>query len=292
VAVMEVYSDASEIGGHLAIGTLLFRKKNIKPFEKKWRAMLRKYDITYFHMTDCNATPPRGPHKHQTEKECDACAREAIAIILEFATKGCIFSVKKSDFYEIITERGIMPNPFTLGAWFTLFDIRNWADHRDPIARISYVFEAGDEHQKDANALLTGIAEQPERAEAFRYRNHAFVPKISSYPAQAADILAWHGAKHIHRRSAGNYRLRGDFNEIITKLHVTDGYHEPQWLQQLVEVAKRRAGKYGNELAGLAFRLTEANARQLSSRFAEILSRDGDLAKGLKEFLELPELGA
>jgi hypothetical protein len=287
---MEVYSDASKIGGHLAIGSLLFRKKNIRPFEKKWRAMLRKYGISHFHMTDCNATPPQGPHKDQTEEECDACAREAIAIILEFATKGCIFSVKKSDFYEIITKRGIMPNPFTLGVWFTLLDIRNWAELSDPIARISYVFEAGDDHQKDANALLTGVAEQPERAIAYRYRNHAFVPKIASCPAQAADILAWHGAKHIHRKSEGNYKLRGDFNEIITKLHVTDGYHDPAWLHQLVQVAEKRGGKYGNEIAGLAFRLTEANTRQVSRNLAEVLSREGDIIGNLQDWFSRSEI--
>lgn len=288
VAVMEVYSDASEIGGHLAIGSLLFRKKNIKPFEKRWRAMLRKYQISHYHMTDCNVG--RGPFEGKDEAECDKCAREAIAIILEFATQGCIFSVKKSDFNEIVTERGVMPNPFTLGVWFTLFDLRNWADNNDPNARISYLFEAGDDHQKDANNLLIGVAEQPERVAAFHYRNHAFVPKMLSMPAQAADILAWHGAKHNHRRSEGNYRLRGDFNEIITKLHVTDGDHDPERLRNIVKVAEERAGKYGNEIAGLAFRMTESNAHRLWGRLSEIFMRDGDPASALQEFLSRPPL--
>jgi hypothetical protein len=286
VAVMEVYSDASEIGDHLAIGALLFRKKDIKPFEKKWRAMLRKYDIAFFHMTDCNASPPRGPFKGKTEGECDDCAREAIAIILEFAKRGAIFAVSKSDFNEIIGERGMMPNPFTMCAWWILFDIAAWAEANDPIARISYIFEAGDDHQKDANTMLDGVAENPERVAMFRYRNHAFLPKRITYPAQAADILAWHGAKHLHRRTQGNYRLRGDFDAIISKLHVTDGNLDRQRLKDLVGIATERGGKYGNELVGLAFRATEANLPRVTKQFMEVLAREGDREAGLKDFLE------
>lgn len=269
--VMEVYSDASENGDYLSVGSLLFRKKNIRSFEKKWRSMLREFDIEYFHMTDCNSQ--RGPYSQMSHDECDRCARMAISIILEFAASGTIFSIKKQDFYDIITERGIMPNPFTLGVWFTLHDIRHWGDENDPTARISYIFEAGDKHQPDANMLFAAISADAERRNRFRYKSHAFLPKRISLPTQAADILAWHGAKHAHRRNQGNFRLRGDFDAIISKLRVTDGYHDPKVLRGLIEVAERHAGKFGNEIAGVAFRYTDSNSSQMNLRLAEILSR-------------------
>jgi hypothetical protein len=272
-AVMVVYSDASEIGGNLSVGSLLFRKKLIPPFEKEWRLMLRQNGLTHFHMTDCNAR--EGEFRGKSDAQCDACAREAIRILIKYAVRGVIFSVKKSDFQKIITPRGFLPNPFTLGAWFTLLDIRNWADQCDPIARISYVFEAGDDHQKDANALFLSIAEDPNRTAAYRYRNHAFLPKLKSLPTQAADILAWHGAKHTHRREKGNYRLRGDFDAIVSSLHVTDGYHDREWLEHLVSVAQKHAGPHGNEVAGVAMRYNSSNARQMRDRLYEILTRDG-----------------
>jgi hypothetical protein len=277
VAVMEVYSDASENSGHFSIGSLLFRKKNIRPFNKKWRAMLRKHGIDHFHMTDCNVQ--KGEFKGKSRDECDACAREAISILLEFAIKGSIFSVKMSDFYEVIGERGVMPNPFTLGAWHTIFDIRYWADQNDPVARISYIFEAGDEHQKDVNSLFRGVREDPDRTANARYRNHAFVPKELSYPAQAADILAWHGAKHQHRkeRDKDKFRLRGDFNAIITKLHVTDGNHGRAWLQKLAEIGNEHMPS--SEVAGLAFRAHSGNRLQIARRVAEIIVEDPEVAK-------------
>lgn len=274
VAVMEVYSDASENGGHFSIGSLLFRKKNIKPFNKKWRKMLKKYQISHFHMADCNVG--KGEFKGKSAQECDDCARDAIKIMLEFAQKGAIFSVKSSDFYEIIGKRGVMPNPFTLGAWFSIFDIRYWADNNDPSARISYIFEAGDEHQKDVNALFRAVREEPRRKAAARYRNHAFVPKELSYPSQAADILAWHGAKHQLRRERDKeeFRLRGDFSAILDQLHVTDGHHERAWLQKIVEIAERYT--LGSEIAGLAFRMHSENQHQITNRIARIIAESPD----------------
>lgn len=270
VAVMEAFADASEMDGHLSVGALLFRKKNIKPFEKEWRGMLRKYGLTHFHMTDCNAG--RDEYEGLSDPECDECARCAIALILKYAVKGTIFSVRKSDFYEIVTKNGIVPNPFTLGVWIVLFDIWRWANENDPKARISYVFESGDEHQHDADRLLNGIAADPDRRARFHYRVHAFLPKLSSLPTQASDILAWHGAKHTGRIAAGNHRLRGDFQAIVSQLRVADAYYDREKLKSIVGIAERTAGPRGNEIAGVANRYHALSPKQ---QVQELISAAG-----------------
>lgn len=268
MADMEVFADASEMAGHLAIGALLFRKKDIKPFETEWRQMLRDNDLSHFHMTDCNSA--KGEFQGKSDEDCDNCARRAIALILKYATKGTIFSVKKTDFYEIITKEGIVPNPFTLGAWVTLFDVAGWANKNDQNARISYVFEAGDEHQSDADKFLKGIADDDERRARFRYRRHEFVLKRDSLPAQAADILAWHGAKHLRRKMEGVKRLRGDFQAIVDGLQVADAYHDRDMLEKIVGIAKHRAGPKGNKVAGVAFRYHSLTPKELKRELARI----------------------
>lgn len=290
VAVMEVYSDASTIGGHFSIGSLLFRKKNIRPFNAKWRAMLRRYQLEYFHMTDCNAG--KGPFKQLSREDCDNCAREAISCILEFATKGSIFSIKISDFEQVIGNKGVMPNPFTLGAWYTIFDIRHWADKHDPHARISYVFEAGDLHQTDVNTLFKAVRDDPERRNSARYRTHAFVPKLDSLPSQAADILAWHGAKHQHRkeRDKESVRYRGDFNEIVSKLRVTDGHHDRAWLQNIVEIADKHS--LGGEIAGLAFRMHSENQKHITKQIAKVISKEPNGGEKLDIIRKLAQRGS
>lgn len=271
VAVIEVFSDASDMAGYTAVGSLLFRKKHIKPFEKEWAAMLRRFSISHFHMTDCNSS--RGEFDGWCFERRDACARVAIGLLVKYPLKGIAFTVRNQDFAEVITDRGIMPNPVTLGAWATLFDIRHWAEEHDPSARISYVFEAGDAEQPSINNLFNSIAEDPQRKANARYRNHVFVPKLASYPTQAADILAWHAARNAKRRVEGK-PMRGDFAAIVRQIKVSDGHHDRAWLERLIQIAKKNAGNHGNELSGAAFLQNRFNAPQMRSRWIEIMQRD------------------
>ena len=269
---MQVYSDASDLGGYYSIGSLLIRKSKVRPFEKKWRRMLSNFGLTHFHMTDCNAN--QGEFRNLGDDR-DRCARQAISILIEYGEKASIFCVKKSDFNEIILPSGLMPNPFALGVWYMLFDTRHWADDNDPNARISYIFESGDDDQSDADTLLKSIAQDPIRSQNSRYNGHAFLPKIGSLPTQAADILAWQGAKSRNRNDRGFHGLRGDFNEIVSKLTVTDGYHDRAWLQRLVDISNKHGGRFGSELAGIAFKYNKENAKQMNLRVSEIVSRVG-----------------
>jgi hypothetical protein len=279
MVVMVSYYDASEIGDQLAIGGLLFRKKNVREFERQWSEMLRRHRIEYFHMTDCNAG--EGPFRGKSQDECDSCAREAIKILLRHAEKGVIFSVAKRDFAEIVGKNGFMPNPFTLGAWYSLFHIRHYARDKDPNCRMTYVFEAGDTHQGDAENLLRAIAQQPHRARSFHYERHKFLGKKASLATQAADILAWHGAKQADRRDRGIGRLRGDFKEIIEKLQIADGRHGRTLLAQLVTVTARLQDKefagrrikpeFWSEYVRLSFLANDGNVARTMARVVEML---------------------
>lgn len=248
MAVIEIFSDGSNMAGYTSVASLIFRKKHLKPFEKEWDKMRRRFGISHFHMTDCSAA--RKEFEGWTFEQRDACAREAISILVKYPLKGMAFTVKNQDFYDIIGENGIMPNPITLGVWATLFDVRHWADTNYPDSRISYIFESGDSEQPSINNLLNSIAEDPIRSKNARYRNHAFVPKLKSYPTQAADIIAWHAAKHAKRRAEGK-PMRPDFSEIVSKLSISDVHHDRNFLEGLVEIAKKNAGPNGERLAAL-----------------------------------------
>ena len=68
---MQAFFDASENGDFLVVAGYLFRKKHIKPFERKWRALLRKHGLDHFHMTDCNAGADQ--YKDMEKDERIAC---------------------------------------------------------------------------------------------------------------------------------------------------------------------------------------------------------------------------
>lgn len=268
MAVTNVYSDASTIQGYTSVASLIFRKRHLRPFEKAWGAMLRKYGLSHFHMTDCNAAG--GEFQHWPDEKRDECARIAIELLTQYPMKGIAFTIRNQDFEEIVTSEGIMPNPVTLGVWATLFSVRAWADEFDPAARISYLFESGDNEQGSINNLMNSVAEDENRRRNSRYRTHDFVPKLGSFPTQAADILAWHAAKNAKRRDNGQ-RMRGDFHAIVSKLIVADDYHDRAWLKHLVDIAKKHAGKDGNRLAGAAFLYNKFNAPRMEERFRDIV---------------------
>lgn len=276
VVVMVAYFDASEAGGFLGVGGYLFRKKHVRPFEKQWRAMLRKHDLDHFHMTDCNASPPQGPFAGMDKADCDDAARMAIDAIKGHATYGMSTAVKISDFYEIMGPKSLMTNPFSLCAFTVLTHCAQWANVYDPQARIAYVFEAGDEHQADANKIIQSIADTPERRAKYHYETHAFVPKRSSMPTQAADILAWHICKQWEREQRGIDRMRGDFLALTEAITTTKNMLSRDRLEALLEITRMNAPDLITDPArfmGLMLRVTDANAKSLKNEIMSLVRR-------------------
>ena len=103
----------------------------------------------------------------------------------------------------------------------------------------------------------------------------------ASLPTQAADILAWHGAKQADRMDRQHHRLRGDFNEIVSRLHVSDGKHEREWLVRLVKLTRRLQDKdiggrrikpeHWSEYVRLSFLANKSNAKRTLARAMELL---------------------
>jgi hypothetical protein len=268
VAVMQAYFDASEQGDFLVVAGYLFRKKNIKPFERKWRAMCRKHGIEYFHMTDCNAAARE--FKSLNKAQRIECQTEAIAAICEFAALGLINSVKITDFNDTKGMAEYMSNPFSLCAHGALMMCKNWAEDNDPKARIAYVFEAGDKFQGDVQNILHSVSENVVRRRFFHYEAHAFHPKRSSMPTQAADILAWNAAKQQHRNTRGIERHRADFDVLLQGVKTMQFFNSISDMQDIIRSCRRNA-KFDNSLkiGGLGLRVNRSNQK---ATIAEIRS--------------------
>lgn len=274
VTVFVSYFDASENGGVYTVGGLLFRKKHIRPFEHIWKKMLKKFQIPHFHMTDCNVG--EGIFAHLTEDECIECAAMAIDAVATFALKGTTRSVRIRDFEEVVTDRGFLPSAYAACAYPAMMDLFNWADKNDKEPRLFYVFEAGEAKQGDVQNLLSAIAQDEGRRDRFRYEDHAFLPKEGSMPTQGADIVAWHGAKHVKRRDEGITRLRGDFNALVSRLQITDGDMSRDFLQGLQDMTVRHAGEHGPQLAQWALLRNRSNKRRTDEEIMQLLRKTGD----------------
>jgi hypothetical protein len=271
MAVMQAYFDASEQGDYLVVAGYLFRKKNVKPFERKWRAMLLEFGLEYFHMTDCNAG------KKQFEKldkdQRIECQTLAIATICEFATLGMTNSVNVADFKKVMGANGYMTNPFSLCAHGILMMCKNWAENFDKTARIAYIFEAGDNFQSDAHNILSSISEDDTRRRFFNYETHAFLTKRSSMPTQAADILAWNAAKQYDRQKKGIGRIRTDFAVLLDGVETMEFSHTIPQMQEIVRIVHRNA-PYENamEIAGLGMKMNRGNHKAIVGKLQNLIT--------------------
>lgn len=273
VVVMCAYFDASEAGDFFGVGGYVFRKKHMREFEKRWRAMLRKHRIDYFHMTDCNQE--EGPFEGKTEPECDACARDAIAIIGDYAAEGYSCGVRLSDFKEAVARDGLLRNPMSLCVMSVLAQCSSSLQASDPQARIAYVFEAGDVDQADVNQLLQAAGDNPSRRLRYGYEKHAFLPKRQSYPTQAADILAWNVTKQYVRDDRQLSRLRGDFNALIEKVPTRKRLFERADLVALQEVWLENAPVSKPDRAiGLYLRMNRDNQKASMREILNLIRGD------------------
>ena len=270
VVVMCAYFDASEAGDYFGVGGYVFRKKHIRAFEKGWRAMLRKHGIDHFHMTDCNTG--KGPFKGKSDDDCDACAREAIELINNYALEGFSCGVRLSDFNSAVAKDGIIRRPMSLCVMAVLAQCSSSLRKSDPTARIAYVFEAGDVDQADVNQLLQATADSPRRRERYGYEKHAFLPKRQSYPTQAADILAWQVTKHYERQDRQIARLRGDFSHLVDKVPTHQRLFGRESLLQLQEMTTAQAPVDNpDRVAGLYLRMNKDNEKAIQRELLKLI---------------------
>lgn len=162
--------------------------------------MLARYGLPYFHMSECNAN--EGIFEHLTEKECDACAREAIRIARNYPTHGHAMIVDQSAYRMILEEEGFDCDPYSFLAWGQFIHVNRWVHQNRPDEKITLSFESGYSTQKRAGELL-----QAALGDYWGGKNHVlhcdFIKKEDSEPAQAGDLLAWHVRKGFENERKG-----------------------------------------------------------------------------------------
>jgi hypothetical protein len=82
--------------------------------------------------------------------------------------------------------------------------------------QISYIFESGDSHQPEANAMMNFAFNHAHIRDFCMYAGHGFFPKERTTPCQAADLFAWQWFTDSRRRASGKYsRPRKDLVSLI-----------------------------------------------------------------------------
>jgi len=235
VALAEAYFDESgtdEGNQFLCVAGYVFKKENALKLGIEWRKMLGKYDLPYFHMSECAHRV--GIYQHLTKEDCDNAAREAIRLTKLYASKGIAVSLDKQA-YALIPKDGLFDNPYALVCGQVFFGVRDWADETGFNGDVAYFFESGANGFGNANSAMHRMYNEPKLRSDFRWGSHIFIEKERAIPLQCADLLAWHWLTHNKRIQKGE-KIRKDFKSLIecrVDAHHYDKETIGMWLREL-----------------------------------------------------------
>ena len=212
----ESYESGTASGRLLCVAGYVFLKSKARTFETKWAALLRRYGLPYFRMSSCahGASPFDRLDKNDRVK----AEKEAIALIRESAAYGLAVTVDEAEFDSLAVANERIATAYEFCVWICLLATRIWVEKHRPLAQIAYFFESGHADQPRANMVMKRIFDHPTLRETYRYSGHAFVPKETSLPTQAAEMLAWHWFQDSKRRREGKKpNPRKDTFALITE---------------------------------------------------------------------------
>jgi len=222
VMLLEAYFDES--GSHdgsevLCVAGYVFEKINCLQLDADWAQVLRDYSLPFFRMTDC--AHGNKPFAHLSKPQRIAAETRMIEIIRKYMAVGVSVTVRESDFYEWTKAPNyLFGSAYTWCCYMCLIGVAGWVYHNKIDAEIAYFFEAGHQHQKQANAVMASVLDEPD----FRYKAHAFLKKQNARPLQSADLLAWQAATFRKRYMKGITKPRADFRALVTGTE-THTYH-------------------------------------------------------------------
>jgi hypothetical protein len=192
------YSPAVAVSGYLAT------PKQWSNFEKEWRIVLGIAGIPHFHMTDFVAR--KKEYECWERKKRDDVFQALLAVIKRNALYGIGALVLLSDYREVVTtdfRRAVVGEPYTFCCTMCLYAASRFAEQIGYNDSIKYVFDHGDEHQREVLAAHTSACNDPEKSAFYRFSvgSLTFDRKDRATPIQAADILAYEMYKEMMRHT-------------------------------------------------------------------------------------------
>jgi len=246
VSFAEAYMDESYRKGspYLTVAGYLFRRSGARGFAKAWGPYLnRKMGYRWFHMTDLIAR--KDIFKNRKDGEDDIIARRLIEETHKWSAFGFAVTVDEPVYERLIGGRwGLPPKAFGFALLQAMILVRRWTARAEFDGQISYFFEQGNDHQKEADHFLTQLVQKsPVNSARYRYRMHAFLPKETHW-LHPADMLAWHWSLEMQRQEEEKriYPVRGDLQALIGREQDKTMHYDAGQLAALADDLTRSYG--------------------------------------------------
>src|SRR5258706_390784 len=158
VQSVECYYDESESDGILCVAGYLFEKEACKEMTGRWKTILKRHALDYFHMVDCAHGTKQ--FKFKCKSECIEIETKLINLIKEYSLSGyaCSFELKYAHLLPSALSLGIkIVSPYALCCYFALMRARSWAKEHKFKGDISYFFEAGHADHAESDMIMHAI---------------------------------------------------------------------------------------------------------------------------------------
>jgi hypothetical protein len=177
------------------MGGYVFDEHGEDQFSAEWHEVLQPFTqcgIEFFHANKCYGL--KGEFRNLNDEQRSALFTKLIILIRRTAKFGIISAIRDEIFASVMQRNKFQTftgSKYTVCALRSLTLLEQWADEHRFDGRIVYLFESGNEHQGEADAMMQAIRKTPKMREAFRYQRHDFVGKAAFPPLQAADMFVW-----------------------------------------------------------------------------------------------------
>jgi hypothetical protein len=224
--LVEVYFDESGTHGDspvMCVAGYLFTKDQCRKLDQEWLAVLEKHHLPHFHMMSC--AHGTGVFKGRSKDERIEVETSMINIIKRRAERGIAATITESEYLRVVPKahRDIAGSAYTWCIHMCLQGVAEWLEKYQPSSLVSYFFESGHRHQKEANDTLTNVFMVPQLRAKYCYASHTFATKIPDPPGnpcvrplQAADLLAWQVRKF---KSDRKRPPKMDFMSLVESPH-------------------------------------------------------------------------
>jgi Protein of unknown function (DUF3800) len=185
-------------------------------FEREWKRLTSRENITSFHASECLARNPHSEFATWDDERVRRVFKEIRQLTIRFSVGGFCIGIFKDDYDELLTDnlKASIGNSYFTWAVSSLIGIAN-AYGESQKAPMHYVFDATGKDQKRE------ISDSLEFAEGIypgRFDGHWMFGKRTDIPAlQAVDLVAWSCFQQFRRS-----RLSHVINPIADE--VNSGY--------------------------------------------------------------------
>lgn len=205
-AVLSAYFDESaRDSGVYSVAGYLFDRRGSTALGTELRNLYAPYG--HLHTTDLNNI--EGSYKGIGVAKRDELIKATVELINRHIVAGAAVSCWTQDVKNFGPNfvQGFS-NAYSILCHLAASALGIWLRGRYPNGSggVDYVFEAGNDHAGEANALLNNAKRAPFLVESYQYRSHLFVPKEAAPQLWAADFIAWEWAKYWDETVASRKR--------------------------------------------------------------------------------------